>query len=114
MIYVYHCNNCSHEFDVVKSVKEIDNQENCEKCGSVCERIIRFRGYFLGEKDWDKAEYNPGLGCVTKNAKHRKQIAKERGLEEIGTTKIDDFKEQSDKRLEENRQRVYDSIRPEL
>ena len=34
------------------------------------------------------AEYNPGLGCVVKNKAHRDELAKRKGLVEVGN----DFK----------------------
>jgi hypothetical protein len=74
---------CLFEFEVTKSVASIDHPETCEKCGAPAERYIS-RTYFYGAGDWDKAEYNPGLGCITKNSLHRKRICKQRGLEEIG------------------------------
>lgn len=83
--YPYRCTSatCDHVFDVVKSLSEIDRPETCEKCSTACERFIGNTSFY-GASDWDKAEYNPGLGCVTRNSLHRKQIAKERGLHEVG------------------------------
>lgn len=83
MIYPYRCQACKYEFDVVKSVKEIDNEERCEKCDSLADRYIS-RTYFYGASDWNTAEFNPGLGCVTFGSKDRAKKAKERGLEEVG------------------------------
>lgn len=82
MKYAYRC-ACKNMWDVVKSLSEIDNVETCEKCGQTGERFIA--GFsFYGASDWDKTEYNPGLGCITRNSKHRDQIARSRGLIEIG------------------------------
>lgn len=83
--YPYQCtsNDCGKEFDVVKTVSEIDNPEYCDKCGSKGERFIG-RTHFYGASDWDKAEFNPGLGCVTRNSKHRAEVAKRLGLQEVG------------------------------
>lgn len=82
--YEYGCITCRHEFDIIKTVSMIDNQEFCPKCNSVeTERYIS-RTSFYGASDWDNVEYNPGLGIVTKNAKHRAREAKARGLIEVG------------------------------
>ena len=83
--YPYACpsSSCCHTWEVVKKVADLDRAEECPQCGEMGRRFIA-RTHFYGASDWDKAEYNPGLGCVVKNSKHRAQIAKERGLVEIG------------------------------
>jgi len=83
--YPYECSNpdCLRQFDVVKTVAEIDQPEHCDKCHSIGNRFIG-RTHFYGASDWDKAEYNPGLGCVVRNASHRKEVAKRLGVQEIG------------------------------
>jgi len=85
-MYPYKC-DCSHEFEVVAKISEIDHAEiNCEKCDTLLSskhRQIAKRQFFYGEKVED-AEYCSALGCVVKNKKHRQQIAKERGLVEVG------------------------------
>ena len=82
--YAYGCKECKKEFDVIKSFSEFNNPEFCPGCksGNV-ERFIS-RTSFYGASDWDKVSYNPGLGVVTKNAKHAAKIAKARGLIEVG------------------------------
>jgi hypothetical protein len=110
MVYVYKCSHCNKETDIIKSVTEIDRLEKCE-CGHIMdkdERTISFRGIFQGEKDWDKAEFNKGLGCITKNAKHRRQICKERGLEELGNEPIDKFHKDMDARRDQKVKEIYD------
>lgn len=86
--YPYICTACSHDFDVIKSVRQIDDPEACQKCGSICRRYL-VPVNFNGASDWDKAEYNPGLGCIVKNTKHRERIAKERGLIEVGSEDVE-------------------------
>ena len=81
MIYEYKC--CGEVFEVVKRLAEFDRPEDCPKCGEVARRIIS-RTSFYGADDWDKAQYCPGLGQVVKSDKHRRQIAKSKGLEEVG------------------------------
>lgn len=89
MIYPYRCKACTQEFDVVKSIAEIDNAEKCLRCGSPdVERFISPSIHFNGAKVED-AEYNPALGKVVKSAKHRKELAKQMGLEEIGNESVE-------------------------
>lgn len=85
---------------MIKSISEFDNPEFCPDCksGNV-ERYIA-RTYFYGASDWDNVQYNPGLGIVTRNAKHRAREAKARGLIEVGTESCDNIVEQNHKRRE--------------
>ena len=84
-VYPYHCPKCDNEFDVAKRIAEVDRSEQCS-CGEVLDsshRLIAFKGELLYTAVED-AEYNPGLGCVVKNRKHREQICRDRGLIEVG------------------------------
>lgn len=85
MIYPYRCSSCDHEFEVIKAVADIDRVELCPKCFGEGVRYISTT-HFYGASDWHGATYNPGLGCVVESKKHQRQIMRDRGLEEIGTT----------------------------
>lgn len=108
MIYCYRCTNadCATEFEVIKSVAEIDRPEKCEKCGLPAGRYIG-RTHFYGASDWDKAEWNPGLGMVTRNARHRKDEAKARGMEEIGNESPDKMHDHFEKQRKEKYDQVW-------
>lgn len=84
MIYEYVCAACPHTFDVIKPVAELDRAESCAKCGATASRKFVPSRLFLSKTAVQHAEWNPGLGCVTKNARHREEIAKRRGLVEVG------------------------------
>lgn len=101
-IYLYKCQKCQNTFDVVKSMSDIDRQELCE-CGHTAERRINFRGELLGTAV-EEAEYNPGLGCWTKNKRHRQEIAKRRGLVEIGN---DEKPDDGYKRFQREREKKH-------
>jgi putative FmdB family regulatory protein len=114
MIYEYECPLCNHIFDVVKSYRRIDDPEFCPKCKEKCKRNICFQGSFSGHDDWDKAEFNPGLGCITKNSKHRKEIAKSRGLEEVGNIDVDKWIKSDRKKIDDRIRESYDRIEPRI
>jgi len=104
-IYPYVCNSCGEKQDVISSIDGLKNIEpHCSQCGelmgSACRRIAD-RQFFYG--DFEEAQWNPGLGCVTKSKTHRKEICKARGLVELGNDIAPDqmFKEQD--KQEENR-----------
>lgn len=44
----------------------------------------------------EHAEYNPGLGCITKNSKHRAEIAKRKGLVEVGNEDVSNWRKRSE------------------
>lgn len=103
-VYLYECPSCNTQQDVVKTMSEIDRTEVC-KCGQSLDssaRKINFLGSFLYEKVED-AEYNQGLGCVTYGRKHRAEIAKRKGLVEIGN---DESPDQSYRRFEAQREQA--------
>lgn len=85
-IYPYKC-KCGHSFETWARMSEIDSIEpECPKCYNKLtpnERLISGKISFSNEKVED-ASYCQALGCVVKNNRHRAQIAKSRGLVEIG------------------------------
>lgn len=107
MIYEYEC-PCGKKFERWLPVAMFDDPQHCE-CGQLGRRLITGGSGFMGEKVED-AQFNPGLGCVTRSAKHRKEIAKRKGLEEVGTESPDKIHSKSDRDREEIRQRRWDEV----
>lgn len=103
--YDFDCTDCG-PYDYFCSISDYDRNTPCPDCGKVGKRVFVRNGMFTGEKVED-AEYNPGLGCVTKNSKHRAQIAAERGLVEIGNEKPADVKRDAERVRRERRDRPY-------
>jgi len=87
MIYDFHCSACDTNFDIWKPATEFTRQAACE-CGGLANLVIHAPRGFINEKV-EHAEYNPGLGCVVKNRAHRAQIAKAKGLVEVGNETTD-------------------------
>lgn len=103
--YPYRCEN-GHETEIVKAMSEIDRAEVCEHCAAPAERYIS-RTHFYGAGDWNRPEFNPGLGCITKSWKHARQIAKSRGLEEVGTTSTDQIHHEAEAKQKSIREQHY-------
>lgn len=61
---------------------ESSKEETCRECSSVSTRVYT-PAQFIGTAV-QSAEYNPGLGCVVKSDKDRAEIARRKGLQEIG------------------------------
>jgi len=107
MIYPYHC-ECGHDFEVYKPVGDIENQEMCPKCNAVAMRVIARKGHFYGAKVED-AEYCPAMGCVVKNQKHRRQLARDRGMVEVGNDSGEYFKRMERDKQKET-EKFYDEV----
>lgn len=109
MRYPYKCPGCNKETDIIKSVKEIDNKEACSYCDTIMTRLVVGGVGFTGEKVED-AEFNPGLGCVTKNKKHRAEIAKSMGLVEVGNEDMGKITDTMNKEREKKLASRYDGL----
>lgn len=83
MIYEYECESCKLEFEVIKSMHDSSREENCPECKTTGRRIYSSKVYFNGTKV-SNAEFNPGLGCVVKNERHKKYVMESKGLVEVG------------------------------
>lgn len=115
--YSYRCRayECAHEWDVVKKISEIDLPEHCSRCEQPGERVLTAAFIGLAAGDWNRVEYNPGLGCWTKSWKHGREIAKSRGLEEIGNESPEKVHRHFDRQREETREmRWRDADREKL
>ena len=84
MTYEYLCEECGVLTDVIKSVADLDRREECEHCEGTLSRQFNFNVHFVGS-GVESAEYNPGLGAVTKSKYHRSELAKRKGVVEVGS-----------------------------
>ena len=82
MIYEYSCVKCENFFQVMKSMRESDTNEFCNLCGAPGQFL--FSPPYISGASVEHAEYNPGLGAVVKNKRHRAELAKRKGLVEVG------------------------------
>ena len=106
MIYEYECKEHG-VFEVLKSMDEAGKDEPCPTCQVIGSRLWNNRGGFTGEKV-EHAEWNPALGCVIKNKKHRAEVAERKGLVEIGNEKPDTIHREMTATNESIRNRRYD------
>lgn len=84
--YDFHCEKCEKPFEMISGIKEYTGHARCPTCKTAsAQRIFTSNVHFLGTKV-ESREFNPGLGIITKSARHRKDEARARGLEEIGNT----------------------------
>lgn len=74
MIYPFTCPACDSYEEVWRPISEASMPEICKNCETPMERVwtpVHFYGAAVGE-----AEFNHGLGCVTRTAADRKEALK--------------------------------------
>jgi putative FmdB family regulatory protein len=107
--YEFFCEKCDIEFEVTKSIKEYKTPEACTACGNVATKLFSKSVFFTGTKIED-AEYNPGLGIITKSKKHRDEVVKQKNLIEIGNEKPETIHRHHDKARAEKRKKSWENV----
>lgn len=109
-VYDYLCEKCNLEFEVTKSIHEYDGKDRCVQCDNVATRIFKYcKFHFTGTKIED-AEFNPGLGQITKSKAHRDELAKRMGVVEIGTEKPEKIHSHFDSARETQKKKSWDEV----
>ena len=89
MQYPYFCIKCDSEQEITKSNSDIDRVEICS-CGQTMARMISEKISFQGEKvSENQTYYHPALGCEVRSDAHARQLAKNKGMIEIGNESQD-------------------------
>jgi putative FmdB family regulatory protein len=110
MIYEFECDACKHRFDVIKPIKDFDLKHSCPKCEhSETHIVISAKIHHIGAKV-QNAEFNHGLGCVVHSKKEREEIAKQRGLIEVGNETPDTLYKESVVKREKEKQKEWDAL----
>jgi putative FmdB family regulatory protein len=110
--YEYFCDKCDSQYDVIKLISEYikaQGQDQCPKCGKIGTRIPSCNIEFTGTKIED-AEFNVGLGTITKSKRHREELAKQKGLIEVGSENPDNIHKIFDRQREETRKKGWDEV----
>lgn len=84
MIYEYTCSGCSATFEVIKPLKDFERQEMCPTSGVTMTRAFAPQKLHLYGTAVQDAYFHPALGSVVKGDTEARQIAKNRGLIEVG------------------------------
>lgn len=104
--YEYVCENCGIRVERYSSVDERVPQTFCPSC-----RLVTAHRDFSGVNfDCDRAVdgpyYNRGLGMVVNSKKHRRQIMKEKGLEEWDGAPLNNTPKESKQDSEQRRKDI--------
>lgn len=101
MLYEYECSSCDLVIEITKSASDYRRDEKCNCCGKQMTAVVTGGGGILLKRT-EFPEYNPAFGTVVRNSTHRKELAKQRGVVEIGNESIDrlgkDFEQEAKKR----------------
>lgn len=103
--YDYSCDQCTHHWHVTKRMADYASPEACPQCG-VTGKKIPSRFGFTGASDWNRQEFNHGLGCVA-TPKQAEKIAKANGLIPIGNESPDAMHKKFDNDRAERREQRY-------
>jgi len=91
-VYVFRCERCGVEHDLVRSLRDYAASAGCPDCGLPMERLIRFEGHMAPEPG--ESYFHHGLGKVVSSKKdvrdEVKRVKDETGREliEVGNEKI--------------------------
>ena len=107
--YDYECEKCQSTESRYKSIAEYNTEEYCSACQNPLTKLLNCRVHFVGAKVED-AEYNVGLGAITKSSQHRKELAKRKGLEEIGNESPDKIKKHYAQEREQKRKANWEKV----
>ena len=108
--YEWRCNKCEVEFETMQSIKDYDGQTSCPTCGEVTkDRILSANIHFIGTSV-ESAEYNPAFGQVVKSKRHRDELAKQKGLIEIGNEKPESIHKKFEQDRAEKRRKTWDEL----
>lgn len=109
--YAYAC-GAGHRFDVVKRIADLDRLEACPECGEACdgERRVMQRFGFTGAGDWNRQEFNHGIGQVA-TPRQAEKIAKAKGWEPAGDTKLETIHKHAEQTRAARRKAIWDDDR---
>lgn len=108
MLYPYHCNKCGQDHDVVKSMHDSGRSEPCPVCEVTMDRVYTVP--YLSGTSVQHAEYNPAFGKVVKNKRERDELAKRKGMIEVGNDygSPEKLQKKFDKEREDKSERSWD------
>jgi putative FmdB family regulatory protein len=109
-IYDWFCDKCELEAETVESIKTYTGDWTCTQCGNKGRRLYKHcKFHFTGTKIED-AEFNPGLGRVTKSKRHREELSKQLGAIEIGNERPESIHKHFDSSREEKIKKSWDEV----
>jgi len=92
-IYEYECRKCGHRFEERRGVDDRHNV-SCQRCGSKTIGIVI--GPVSVHTDLEPY-YDVQLGCHIKSKQHKRSVAKDMGLTDVGNASVYDVEKEAEK-----------------
>lgn len=109
MRYRY-CPGCGQVVSYERYVADSRVLSNCPECNYIVDiGPTPSKIHFIGSKV-EHPEYSPAFGCVIKNKSHRNEMAKQKGMEEIGNEPVEKIHKHFDTMREEKRERSWEEV----
>lgn len=99
-----------HAYEIVTTVAERDTQTTCPTCGKAGARQLTLPRLSNTAGDWNRVEFNHGLGCWTKGHRDAAQKAKARGLVEVGNESPETIHKTQEAVHKANREAVWSDV----
>ena len=106
MTYLYLCEKCDIETEVIKPMAESGRKEKCVQCKCVMQRVYT-PAEIIGAKVVD-AEYSPAFGKVLKNKRERQYMIDKTGAIEVGNEKPETVHKHFDTERERRREKKWE------
>lgn len=96
----------------MQSIKEYTGQKTCVACGNEMRRNYKYCSFHHVGAKVEDAEFNPGLGRITKSKRHREELAKRMNVVEIGNdaSSPDSLHKHFDQAREEKLKKSWDEV----
>jgi putative FmdB family regulatory protein len=110
--YDWLCEKCDLEFETIERISEYSGHKSCTQCGNHCIRLFSKVRIHLTGTAVEDAQFNVGLGKVTKSKAHREELAKQLGVVEIGNDfqKPESVHKHFDSAREEKLKKAWDEV----
>lgn len=106
MTFEYYCKDCTIITEHIGKIGQAPEYVSCTMCGKKANR--QFSIPQLIGTSVETPQYNPAFGQIVKNSKHAKELAKKRGMVEIGNEPVDKMLKSQDAHIESVIKRDYE------
>lgn len=106
MTFEYFCQRCTIITEHWAGIGKAPHTVKCTMCGDEAQRQYSIP-QFIGTKV-ESPEYNPAFGQVVRNSQHRKELAKRRGMIEVGHEPVEKLQKSQDAHIEAISKKDYE------
>lgn len=108
-VYPYYCKKCECEFDVIKLLKDIDNEEKHLKCGEFSvERRIGYSA--IDRSSVFEPYFEPALGTIIRSKSQKARVLREKGAVEVGNEPTQNFEKYLEREREKRWEKAWEAV----